>query len=485
MKSVWSESCEIAERKSLLGNITHDVVVIGAGMAGLLTAYKLKEKGINPIILEANCIAGGVTKNTTAKITSQHDLIYAKLIKNFGLEKATQYALANEMAIKSYKKIIEDGNIECDFEEKPAYVYTLENLKKIEDELKAAKEVGIDAEYTEKTTLPFNVLGAVKFPHQAQFNNMFFLKEIAKDLDIYEHTLVTNIEDNVIITDNGKVKAKKIIVASHYPFINAPGYYFLRMHQERSYVLALENAAQLDGMYIGEADNGYSFRNYKDLLLFGGEAHRAGEKKDYRSYERLRATAKEFYPNAKEKYFWSAQDCMPHDEVPYIGYYAKNNEDLFVATGFNKWGMTSSMVAAEILSDMIIGKENEYAAVFSPSRFSIPASAKNFLVDTAQTAIHFTAEFLSFPREKLEHIERGQADIVDYNGEKVGVYINQEGEAFFVSTRCAHLGCQLEWNGDELTWDCPCHGSRFDIRGNVVDNPSIRGLKDEEVSRRE
>lgn len=148
-----------------------------------------------------------------------------------------------------------------------------------------------------------------------------------------------------------------------------------------------------------------------------------------------------------------------------------------VATGFNKWGMTSSMVAAEILSDKIVGRENECEAVFSPNRFNIPASAKNFLVDTAQTVVNFTAEFLSFPREKLEHIERGQADIVEYNGEKVGVYIDKEGKAFFVSTRCRHLGCQLEWNGDELTWDCPCHGSRFDIEGNVVDNPSIRGLE--------
>lgn len=477
MKSVWSDSCEIGERKRLVGNLSHDVVIIGAGMAGLLTAYKLKEKGVNPIILEANCIAGGQSKNTTAKITSQHDLIYAKLIKNFGLEKATQYAKANQDAIKNYAKIIKDKKIECDFEEKPAYVYTLENLKKIEDEVKAAQDVGIDAEFTIKTTLPFEVLGAAKFPAQAQFNNMLFLKEIAKDLDIYEHSLVTSIEDNVIITDNGKVKAKKIIVCSHYPFINAPGYYFLRMHQERSYVLALENAAELDGMYIGEADNGYSFRNYKNLLLFGGEGHRTGDKKEYSSYERLRARAKEFYPDAKEKYYWSAQDCMPQDEVPYIGYYAKNNEDLFVATGFNKWGMTSSMVAAEILSDKIVGKENDCEEVFSPSRFSIPASAKNFLVDTAKTVVNFTAEFLSFPREKLEHIERGQADIVEYKGEKVGVYINDEGEAFFVSTRCAHLGCQLEWNGDELTWDCPCHGSRFDIKGNVVDNPSIRGLE--------
>jgi glycine/D-amino acid oxidase-like deaminating enzyme len=297
--------------KSVWGDISHDVVIIGAGMAGLLTAYKLKEKGINPIILEANCIAGGVTKNTTAKITSQHDLIYDKLIKNFGIEKATQYAKANQQAIKSYEKIIKGHQIECDFEERPAYVYTLENLKKIEDEVKAAQDVGIDAEFTTKTTLPFEVLGAVKFSSQAQFNNMFFLKEIVKDLDIFEHTLVTSIEDNVIITDNGKVKAKKIVVATHYPFINAPGYYFLRMHQERSYVLALENAAELDGMYIGEADKGFSFRNYKNLLLFGGEGHRTGEKKQYSAYERLRMKAKELYPEAKEKYYWSAQDCMP------------------------------------------------------------------------------------------------------------------------------------------------------------------------------
>lgn len=479
MKSVWSESCNFKKRESLNENIETEVVVIGAGIAGLLTAYLLKKKGISVVIIEAEKICSGNTENTTAKITSQHDLIYDKLIKDFGEDRARQYATANELAIKKYKEIIEEENIKCDFEEKDAYLYTLDNVPALENELDAATKLGIKAELLENTNLPFKVKSALKFYKQGQFNPLKFLEAISEDLTIYENTRALEIKEDLVVTDKGMVAAKAIVVATHYPIMNTPGYYFLRMHQERSYVIALENAQDVNGMYIGIDSWNYSFRNYKNLLLLGGGAHRTGKNESGGKYEELRRVARKLYPNAKEKYHWSAQDCFPVDEIPYIGQYSTETPNLYVATGFKKWGMTSSMVAAMILSDMISGKKNDFAEIFSPTRFDMSASGKNLTQDVLETAKNFIAQKIYIPSEQVENVETGHGGIIEYKGEKVGVYKDNEGNIFTVTTKCPHLGCELQWNPDELSWDCPCHGSRFDYKGNWIESPAIRGLSHE------
>ncbi|RPF42363.1 glycine/D-amino acid oxidase-like deaminating enzyme [Hydrogenoanaerobacterium saccharovorans] len=479
MESVWSARCKLPKYQALNGDLKADTVVIGAGMAGILTAYFLNQQGVSTVVLEANEIASGVTKNTTAKITTQHNLIYDTLITDFGEEQAGQYAQANMQAVRQYQKIIEQRGISCHFEQRPAYVYSLDNAERIQKEVDAANRLGIKAEFTTHTDLPFGVRGAVKFPNQAQFNPLEFLKDIASDLTIYEHTMVREVKDNTVITDNGKILAKNIVVATHYPFINVPGYYFMRLHQERSYVVALENAPQLDGMYIDADEDGYSFRNYDDLLFLGGAGHRTGKNRAGGCYEHLQAAAKDFFPQATIRYQWSAQDCIPLDGVPYIGSYSATTPNLFVATGFKKWGMTSSMVAATLLADQIIGKENPNAEVFSPQRFKVNASIGNLMKDTAQAVSGLSSQLLSVPAAELEQLEKGHGGIVEYEGEKVGVYKNEQGEVFVVSTKCTHLGCQLEWNPDELTWDCPCHGSRFDYKGKLIGNPAMRDLQTE------
>ena len=479
MESVWSASCEFPKRESLECDLSTDVAVIGAGIAGILTAYLLREKGLEVVLLEAAETADGMTKNTTAKITSQHDLFYDKLIKSTGAEKAGQYAAANQAAVDKYAEIIQQNQLDCSFEWKSAYVYSLGDTGKIEREVDAAKKLGIEAEFTTQTKLPFQVSGAVRFPNQAQFNPLKFLKPLAEKLTIYEHTTAREVKDHTIATDNGKVTAKSIVVATHYPFINTPGYYFARMHQERSYVIALENAPQIDGMYIDADKEGYSFRNYEDLLLLGGASHRTGKNHTGGCYENLRNRAKEWYPNATEKYFWSAQDCMPLDNIPYIGKFSESTPDLYVATGFKKWGMTSAMVSAMILSDKIAGFVSDYEEVFSPNRFHVSASIKNLIVDGAESVAGLVNEVFNIPGKDLENIQNGHGGVVEYEGQKVGVYKNEHGEAFVVTTKCPHLGCKLAWNPDELTWECPCHGSRFDYKGNMINNPAMRGLKRE------
>ncbi|MGV1057955.1 FAD-dependent oxidoreductase [Clostridium perfringens] len=453
-----------------------DVLVIGAGIAGVLTAYMLKQKGRDVVLIDAAEIASGNIKNTTAKITSQHDLIYSKLIAEFGEEKARQYAKANELAIKKYKEIIEDKRIECDFEEKPAYVYSLNEVDVLKEEVEAAKNLGIDAEFVQEANLPFKINGAVKFNNQAQFNPLKFLKGISNELVIYENTRALEIKENLVVTSGGNITANNIVVATHYPIMNAPGYYFMKMHQERSYVLALENTSEIDGMYIDLNKEGYSFRTYNNLLLLGGISHRTGENEEGGSYDELRKVAKRLYPKAKEKYYWSAQDCMTIDGIPYIGRYSSETPNIYVATGFNKWGMTSSMVSAMIISDMILEKENDFSEIFSPRRFDLSLSINNIANDLIETAKNFIAQKVYIPSSEIEHIKNGHGGIIEYNGEKVGVYKNKEGKEFFVSTKCTHLGCQLSWNSDELTWDCPCHGSRFDYKGRLIGSPATKDL---------
>ena len=476
MESVWNSGFNFRSREALSENIECDIAIIGAGIAGLLTAYMLNKRGRDVVVIDAKSIGSGNTKNTTAKITSQHDLIYKKLIEEFGEEKARQYAKANELAIKKYKEIIDEEKIDCDFEKKDAYVYSLDNIKLLEDEYNAAKNLGIDAELVYEVNLPFDIEGALKFNHQAQFNPLKFLKPISENLTIYENTRALEIKENLVVTNGGRINANHIVVATHFPFLNAPGYYFMRMHQERSYVLALENAADVKGMYIDNDKKGYSFRNYKNLLLIGGVSQRTGENEDGGAYDELRKVAKELYPDSIEKYHWSAQDCITLDNIPYIGHYSSKTPNIYVATGFKKWGMTSSMVAGMIISDMILGNENDFSKIFSPKRFDMSASMKNAANDIMKTAKNFIAQRINIPEEHVENIQKGYGGIIEYKGQKAGVYKDKEGKIFAVSTKCPHLGCELHWNADELTWDCPCHGSRFDYKGNWVESPATTHL---------
>lgn len=476
MESVWSAKSVLPKFKPLTGCAKADVAVIGAGMAGVLTAYLLNRQGASVVVLEAGTLGCGATRNTTAKITAQHSLIYDSLISDFSEEQARHYAEANRAAVGKYMELIAESQISCHFETCAAYCYDRENPEKIEKEARAAERLGFSASFTTETELPFPVAGAVRFEDQGRFHPLEFLGAIAKDLTIYENTTAREIDGKTVMTDHGKVTAEQVVVASHYPFINVPGYYFARMHQERSYVLALSNAGRMGNMYLDARDGGYSFRGYEDLLLLGGGGHRTGKFDEKSGYGPLSRAAKEFYPQAQEEYRWSAQDCMTLDGVPYIGQYASSLQNVYVATGFQKWGMTGSMVSAMLLSDQILGRENPCAEVFSPQRFKVSASVKNLLAEGAQAAAGLARQVFSGPDGELDKIEKGHGGIVEYDGQKAGVYRDEAGEVFLVTTKCPHLGCELSWNPDEKSWDCPCHGSRFDYRGNLLDNPAMRGL---------
>ncbi len=430
MGSVWKEWHTSGGFEALKGDLNTDVLIIGGGLAGLLCAYMLNRRGADYALVEADTVCGGVTENTTAKKTSQHGLIYSKIAKEFNIETASMYLHANEEALEKYREIC--AGIDCDFEEADNYVYSLNDEKAIDDEIAAARAAGFPAEKSDCPELPFKVAGGVKFAGQARFNPLKFASAIQKGLHIYEHTAVENVNGTEAYTSAGKIRTKKIIVATHFPFINIRGMYFMKMYQHRSYVIALENAQKPSGMYVDEAQTGLSFRNYGNLLLLGGGSHRTG--KQGGGYDELRRFASKHYPEAREVCAWATQDCMTLDGIPYIGRYSKGDENTLVATGFNKWGMTSSMIAATILCDMALGQENRYASVFDPSRTMLrPMLAVN-CVESAINLITPTAP------------------------------------------RCTHMGCALKWNKSEHTWDCPCHGSRFTAEGDVINNPARKRL---------
>lgn len=431
MKSVWSDHSNIPQFPQLHKDIKTEVLIIGGGMCGILCAYFLEQKGIDYVLVEGERIGQGITKNTTAKVTSQHGLIYDKLIKNAGIEKAKMYLQSNENALSKYRELCQ--NIKCDFEQKDAYTYSLSDRKQLEDEVKAVNVLGLKAELVDKLPLPFETKGAIKVGNQAQFNPLLFLSEIVKGLKIYENTFIRDIKDHTAIADDVKITANKIIVATHFPLINRHGSYFLKMYQHRSYVIALENAPKVNGMYVDEAQKGMSFRNYEDLLLIGGGDHRTG--KSGGNWQELRDFEKKHYPEATEKYAWATQDCMSLDGIPYIGHYSKQTPQMYVATGFNKWGMTSSMVAAMILSDMVMGKDNEWRQVYSPHRSMLKPQLFMNGVEAVSNLLTPTMK------------------------------------------RCPHMGCALKWNKIERTWDCPCHGSRFDNKGQLIDNPAKHNAK--------
>ena len=431
MESVWKKDLPRMRFESLNSNKKTDVLIIGGGIAGILCAYKLKNAGVDCILVEATEICGGITKNTTAKITLGHSLIYDKMIKRFGENKARLYAEAQSKAIKEYAKLCED--IDCDYETRDNYVYSIGDRKKIEKEVAALNRLGVKAEFSNARELPFSVAGAVHVKDQAQFHPLKFLYEIAKDLPIYEHTKVAELMPHKAKTNHGDITYKKLIIATHFPMLNKHGLYPLKLYQHRSYVIALKNAQNVNGMYVDESGTGLSFRSYGNLLLLGGGAHRTG--KQGGCWQELEDFARKNYKNAEIVGKWATQDCMTLDDIPYIGQYSRSTPSVFVATGFNKWGMTNAMVAANILCDLVQGKSNPYSAVFDPSRTMLrPQLAVNAFEST------------------------------------VGILTP-------TAPRCPHLGCALKYNRAEHTWDCPCHGSRFTEQGELIDNPATDDKK--------
>lgn len=491
-QSYWMASTSAAEYPVLDKDLNVDIAIIGGGITGILSAYLLGKEGLKAAVIEADHILQGTTGHTTAKITSQHGLIYGKIKSQMGEELAQQYAKANETAIGAIAKIARENNIECDYVSQSSYVYTLQNdyIDKISGEAKTASSLGIKAVYLEETPLPFPVKAAVRFDNQAQFHPRKFLLPLAKKIvdggsQIFEQTRIVNIEEGnkyILITDKGKkITADKVILASHYPCYNKTGLYFTRIYPERSYVIAIKAKDKYPGgMYITAEDPSRSLRSQAsddgELILVGGEHHKVGQGGDtVKHYEALIEFADKTFKLEDIPYRWSAQDCMTLDGVPYVGHFTSKTSNMYIATGYGKWGMTNGMASAILLKDLIVHGKSPWQDVYNPSRRTITASAKNFIVENINVAEKLIGGKLTTPPNNID-IKPGEGKIIETNKQKAGAYRDEKGTLHVVDTTCTHMGCELQWNSAEKSWDCPCHGSRFSYEGDVLEGPAVKPL---------
>ena len=496
MSSFWIDSLKNLNKnfESLNEDIKTDVCIIGGGITGISCAYYLSKAGISTTLLDKDLLSYKTTGNTTGKITSQHDLFYSYLINSFGLNFAKEYLQANENAIFNIEQIIKEENINCDFSFEDSYVFTqdINEIDKIKDEVKSMHKLDFPAEYLTTTPLPLDILAAIKFPKQAQFHPRKYLSGLVNSIiqnngRIYENTEVIDIQrensNYVISAKNNKVYSKYVIMATNFPILNFPGFYFMKMYQSTSYIIGVETNSKLfPGMYINSEEPTLSFRtaktyDNKQLLLIGGSDHKTGAKINLtNAYANLEKIAKQIYPDCKVLYQWQTEDCISVDKIPYIGQFSSLMPNMFVATGYKKWGMTTSNIAANIITDMILGKSNKYSHIFQSTRFHPIKNhdeVKNILKETAYSLV---INKTVIPPDTLSDINIDDGKLVEIDGKKVGIYKDSNGELHAIKPICSHLGCELTFNNLEKTWDCPCHGSRFDYTGKCIYGPSVGNL---------
>ncbi|MDO4282248.1 MAG: FAD-dependent oxidoreductase [Clostridia bacterium] len=495
MKSIWDNDINLNNKFKLLNkNISTQVCIIGGGITGISIGYELFKKNVDFVILEKDKVCSKTTNFSSAKITSQHGIIYHELAKKYGTNFAKQYLEANQHAIQNIKDIIDKENIKCDFKYEDSYVFTqnVSDVEVIKSEYKTLNEIRFnDVELLDGLDIGINVCCAIKFKNQASFNPVKYTLSLANIIynkldNIYNNVCVNGIKEKdnhyIVYTDKGTVTAQYIVFATHYPIKDIPGFYFLKMYQDTSYIIAIDiGDNSFGGMYINYEDPTISLRsleqNNKTILLVGGDNIKTGFANTKDKYSKLEALAKKLYPDGNILCKWNTQDCITLDKVPYIGRFSKYMPNVLVATGFNKWGMTTSNIAANIITDIILNKSNPYEKIFRATRYKLAKNIKGVYYIANQTVQSMIINKLKIRKENIEAIPNGVGKIIKVNNKKVGVYKDLNGEVYTVNPYCSHLKCLLTFNNLDKTWDCPCHGSRFDIYGKVINSPASKELR--------
>jgi glycine/D-amino acid oxidase-like deaminating enzyme/nitrite reductase/ring-hydroxylating ferredoxin subunit len=494
--SLWVDTAGSTDYPVLIPGLHVDVAVLGGGIAGLTTALLLKRDGAKVAVVEAGRVGGGVTAYTTAKVSSLHGIQYQSVESSFGDEGARTYAEANEAGLERIARFVDELDIDCDFRRKPAFTYAEDESDrgKIEDEVDAAVRAGLKASYTEETDLPWPVAAAIRVDDQAEFHPRRYLLKLAEAIPgdgshVFERSRAISVaggkEHVRVSTTRGELTAGQVVVATHFPFLDRGGY-FARMHPERSYGLGLylkPGATAPQGMYLSTESPAHTVRSHPtpagEMVIAGGESHKTGQGGDTAErVARLERWARERFDVRSIEYRWSTQDNMPVDGVPFIGRLAPFQKRIWVATGFMKWGLTNGTAAGMILSDLIAERSNPWADLFDSTRFKPLASARELVKENANVGVHFVGDHLGRPDVRSpDALAPGQAGIVRRGAGKVAAFRDDDGTLHEVSAVCTHLGCQVKWNEAERSWDCPCHGSRFDPTGRVIQGPAVKDLE--------
>jgi glycine/D-amino acid oxidase-like deaminating enzyme/nitrite reductase/ring-hydroxylating ferredoxin subunit len=476
--SLWFQDSTRPARAPLDRDLTVDVAVLGAGIVGLTTALLLERQGARVAVLEARRVGAGASGYNTAKLSSLHGLTYETLAGRLGSDAARTYGAANEAGIARVFELADELGIECDLRRKPNYTYaeSPSDLDQVRGEAEVARQLGLPASYVDDVDLPFPVAGAVRFEDQAEFHPVRYLDGIAAALSgpLHEGTMATHVHRGRVRTAVGPtLTAGHVVVATHLPFLDR-GLYFARCHPERSYVVAGRTAEAPAGMYLSTEQPAHSIRAHGEWLLVGGESHKTGQADAAKRYARLEAWARERF-GIEPELRWSTQDHMPVDGVPYVGRHDPLSPGVWVATGFRKWGLAMGTAAAELLAAQIAGRDHEWAPLFDPQRLRPKAGAGSFAKENANVALRFFGDRL-VKRGSVDEIAPGEGLIIGAGLAQRAAYRDEDGTLHELSARCTHLGCIVNWNSAERTWDCPCHGSRFAATGEVIEGPAVRPL---------
>ena len=494
--SLWIDTTPDTGFPTLEQNLEVDTVIIGGGITGITTAVLLREAGQRVALIEMRRIAKSVTGHTTAKVTSLHGLKHQGLLRNFSEERARIYAGANQAAVERIASIISQRNIDCDFKRTSAYTYTesADGIRDIEREVEAAQKLGLAVSFTEDIPLPFEVKGAIRLDNQAQFHPRKYLLALANsiqgdDSHIFENTRAFNVEDGnpcVVTTDRGEIKAKNVVLATAFP-IKDTGHFYTKLYPYYFYLTGMYIEGDVpEGIYYSDDGDSRSIRNHPTedgpLLIIGGGHHKSGQGGDtFKHYQAVEDYARERFDIKSIRYYWSTEDYRTPDKVPYIGK-APNTSHTYMASGFAGWGMTNSMVAAMIISDEILDKSNPWVSFFDPSRHDIAQYGRTYLAEGANIAEQYGKEYLLRPeRMNPADLPNGEGKIIIADDKKVAAYKDEDGNLYTLSTKCVHMGCQVSWNGAEKTWDCPCHGSRYNYNGELIHGPALANLPEETI----
>jgi len=483
------------EGKDIIGQAQTGTGKTGGGISGITTAYRLSEEGVKVAILEADVLLNGTTGHTTAKVTAQHGAIYYEFLAHLGLEKAKLYYDAATDALNYIRTLVQDEGIDCDFSNEDAYLYSTTNVgsNKIQKEHDAYKQLGIEGELVQEIPLKLPVKSALVMKNQAQFHPLKYLAHLVNKIKengglIFEGTVAEDIKEGerpTVLTKQGaKVTANSVVVASHFPFYDGGGLYFSRMYVERSYILAAKvpNGECPDGMYLSVDSPSrslrYTMRDGEKLAIIGGEEHKTGQGINTKyHYDALEQYGMELFTDFSIDYRWSAQDMVTLDKVPYIGRISRAHPNIFVASGYRKWGMTNGTMAGILISDLILNRENRYESLYRPSRFIADPSVKQFISHNADVAKELLKGKFDKSSKHPDDVQKDEAAIVTVNGKRAGAYRDPEGQLYVVDTTCTHMGCEVHWNEGERSWDCPCHGSRYSPSGDVLEGPAKKPLK--------
>jgi glycine/D-amino acid oxidase-like deaminating enzyme len=487
-RTYWNETASVPSFPQLSGDLDVDVAIIGGGIVGITTARLLKDQGLRVAVIEARRIGRQVTGKSTAKMSSQHGILYQTLEQKFGEDKARLYAEAQETGIRRISELAAQYGIEADIEPMPSFVWTEDEsyVSKLEKEVEIAQRLGLPASMQRGDIgLPFDVLAAMRWDDQAQFHPVKYVAGLAATIPgegshVFEGSRAVEWEPTRVVTNEGTVTARHVVMATHLP-LGQVGMYYSMAYPHAEPVVAAPIGRVPPGMYKNAETPGRSIRTHRSgdrtWAIVAGDSFKPGhpddEQKSIQDVERWLA---EHFDAGPVEYRWINEDYEAMDQSPYIGWSSKGGDGYLVATGFAAWGISNGTAAAMIVADLVAGRESPWLPVFDASRVKPVAGAKEFAKENLNVAAHLVSGYLSRKPKSYDELEPGHAAIMKVDGDNVAAFKDEKGVVHAVSAVCTHMGCLVGWNATDRTWDCPCHGSRFELSGEVIHGPATQPL---------